>query len=54
MSLYGPLWLSAQLAFVTTVILLLPKGMSEWDDDLEPGETLRMGEEIGELQQASP
>ena len=33
----------------STVILLLPKGASEWDDDLEPGETLRMGEEIGEL-----
>ena len=33
----------------STVILLLPKGVSEWDDDLEPGETLRMGEEIGEL-----
>jgi len=26
--------------------------MAEWDDDLEPGETLRMGEEIGELKQA--
>jgi phosphatidylserine decarboxylase len=34
----------------STVILLLPKGVCEWDDDLEPGETLRMGEEIGELQ----
>ena len=34
----------------STVILLLPKGASEWDDDLEPGETLRMGQEIGELQ----
>ncbi len=33
----------------STVILLLPKGACEWDDDLEPGETLRMGEEIGEL-----
>jgi phosphatidylserine decarboxylase len=33
----------------STVILLLPKGVCEWDDDLEPGETLRMGEEIGEL-----
>jgi len=37
----------------STVILLLPDGMAEWDDDLEPGETLRMGEEIGELKQAS-
>ena len=34
----------------STVILLLPQGACEWDDDLEPGETLRMGEEIGELQ----
>ena len=33
----------------STVILLFPKGVCEWDDDLEPGETLRMGEEIGEL-----
>ena len=36
----------------STVILLLPKGMCEWDDDLEPGETLRMGQDIGELQDA--
>ena len=34
----------------STVILLLPEGACEWDDDLQPGETLRMGEEIGELQ----
>jgi phosphatidylserine decarboxylase len=34
----------------STVILLLPEGACEWDDDLEPGEILRMGEEIGELQ----
>ncbi len=33
----------------STVILLLPAGAYAWDDDLEPGETLRMGEEIGEL-----
>jgi phosphatidylserine decarboxylase len=33
----------------STVILLLPRGSCEWDDDLEPGETLRMGEEIGEF-----
>ena len=36
----------------STVILLLPEGACEWDDDLQPGETLRMGEEIGELQEA--
>jgi len=35
----------------STVILLLPQGVCEWDDDLEPGETLRMGEEIGELRE---
>ncbi len=34
----------------STVILLMPPGACEWDDDLEPGETLRMGEEIGEIQ----
>ena len=33
----------------STVIVLLPPGVAEWEDDLEPGETLRMGEEIGEL-----
>jgi len=33
----------------STVILLLPAGACEWDDDLEPGQTVRMGEEIGEL-----
>jgi phosphatidylserine decarboxylase len=33
----------------STVVLLLPKGVCDWDDDLEPGETLRMGVEIGEL-----
>ena len=38
----------------STVILLLPKGACEWDDDLRPGETLRMGEEIGELQELRP
>ena len=37
----------------STVILLLPKDTCEWDDDLEPGETLRMGEEIGELREVS-
>ena len=34
----------------STVILLFPKGVCEWDDDLEPGETLRMGVEIGEIE----
>ena len=34
----------------STVILLLPASACEWDDDLQPGETLRMGEEIGELE----
>jgi len=33
----------------STVILLMPRGVCEWDDDMEPGETLRMGEEIGEI-----
>jgi phosphatidylserine decarboxylase len=37
----------------STVILLLPGGACEWDDDLEPGETLRVGEEIGELRRAN-
>lgn len=37
----------------STVIVLLPAGACEWDDDLEPGETLRMGEEIGEFAEAS-
>ena len=37
----------------STVILLFPKGACEWDDDLEPGETLRMGVEIGELKSAT-
>ena len=31
----------------STVILLLPDGACEWNDDLEPGDTLRMGESIG-------
>ena len=33
----------------STVILLLPKGVVAWDDDLQPGEILRMGEAIGAL-----
>ena len=31
----------------STVIVLLPDGIGEWRDDLEPGTTLRMGESIG-------
>lgn len=31
----------------STVILLLPDGACEWNDDLEPGNTLRMGASIG-------
>jgi phosphatidylserine decarboxylase len=33
----------------STVILLLPDGACNWDKDLAPGETLRVGEAIGEL-----
>lgn len=33
----------------STVILLLPPGVALWDDDLQPGETLRVGEAIGQL-----
>jgi len=33
----------------STVILLLPPGAAAWDDDLQSGETLRMGEAIGAL-----
>jgi phosphatidylserine decarboxylase len=33
----------------STVILLLPPGASEWDVDLQPGETLRVGEAIGQI-----
>ena len=33
----------------STVIMLLPEGACKWDDDLQPGETLRMGEAIGQL-----
>jgi phosphatidylserine decarboxylase len=34
----------------STVILLLPRGVCEWDDGLSPGQTLRMGVAIGELE----
>lgn len=33
----------------STVILLLPKGVSSWREDLSAGKTLRMGEAIGDL-----
>lgn len=33
----------------STVILLTPKAMCEWNDRLQPGATLRMGEAIGAL-----
>lgn len=33
----------------STVILLLPGETCDWDDGLQPGETLRMGEAIGRL-----
>ena len=33
----------------STVILLLPAGGSQWDNDLQPGEKLRMGEVIGQF-----
>jgi len=33
----------------STVILLLPNGAFEWNDDLESGDTLRMGESIGTI-----
>ncbi len=37
----------------STVILLLPDGVAEWDDKLVANSTLRMGERIGELTGAS-
>ncbi|MDH5455516.1 MAG: archaetidylserine decarboxylase [Gammaproteobacteria bacterium] len=36
----------------STVILLLPKGVCAWNDDLKPGKTLKMGVAIGELKSA--
>ena len=33
----------------STVILLLPKNLCDWDGDMRPGATLRMGEAIGHL-----
>ncbi len=33
----------------STVILVLPDGVAEWDSNLDPGDTLRMGEAIGTL-----
>jgi phosphatidylserine decarboxylase len=37
----------------STVILLMPPGICEWDDDLQAGETLRVGEAIGQLSSAT-
>ena len=37
----------------STVILLMPEGTCAWDDDLEPGATVRMGEDIGELRESA-
>jgi len=31
----------------STVILLLPDGACEWDEDLESGDAVRMGQPIG-------
>ena len=33
----------------STVILLLPPGVCEWDDDMRAGETVRVGETIGRV-----
>lgn len=33
----------------STVIIVLPDGVAEWDGNLDPGDTLRMGEAIGTL-----
>jgi len=33
----------------STVILLLPPGACDWDGDMQPGTTLRLGEAIGQL-----
>jgi phosphatidylserine decarboxylase len=37
----------------STVIMLLPAGRCEWDSDLQPGETLRVGQTIGHLRDAA-
>ena len=37
----------------STVILLLPPGVCEWDDELAPGELLRVGEAMGRLSVAN-
>jgi len=37
----------------STVILLMPAGMCEWGPDLKAGETLRVGEAIGQLSDAA-
>jgi phosphatidylserine decarboxylase len=33
----------------STVILLMPSAVCDWDDDLQPGTTLRVGEVMGQL-----
>jgi phosphatidylserine decarboxylase len=37
----------------STVIMLLPAGKCEWNSDLQPGETLRVGEAIGHLRDSA-
>ena len=41
----------ANEAALAVTALLLPADACEWDDGLEPGRTVRMGEEIGELKE---
>ena len=38
----------------STVILLLPAGTCEWDEDLRAGETVRVGQAIGALTRPAP
>jgi phosphatidylserine decarboxylase len=38
----------------STVILLFPPGMAQWNDKMKAGNTLRMGERIGTLLEAIP
>lgn len=38
----------------STVILLLPRGVCHWNDDVLPGAALRVGQRIGTLAPASP
>ena len=48
-----PVDIAPGIDVISRVVLLLPNGTCEWDDDLEAGETLRMGVEIGELKSES-